>query len=278
MIKQPEVLFIKRNEANEMNYGDLGKRTLAYIIDGVILGVINGIVSLLIGYILGYTVGIVAIPMLPWVIGPISLLIAILYYVLGEGGSNHGTLGKTMMGLYVADESGRGISYSVAILRLIGKIFSGMILGIGYFMAFFSETKQGLHDIIAKTYVLSGPVQVTPAERNANPGKYSSVSEIIGVKGPLAGRVYKIGPNGVAIGRDSVSCQIVVPSSQKYVSRVHCFVSYNTISGMYILSDRKSTHGTYLANGSKVTYNQPVALSSGDTFYIGTPDNVFKVS
>jgi hypothetical protein len=83
--------------------------------------------------------------------------------------------------------------------------------------------------------------------------------------------------NGIVIGRDSVSCQVVLPANHANVSRTHCVVTYNPSSGMFVINDRKSSYGTFLANGTKIPYNQPTALRSGDRFYVATPDNMFEV-
>ena len=252
-----------------MYYGDLGKRIIASIIDSIILSII--------GFILGFflnVVGVVLAPIISW-----------MYYILMEGGEWHATLGKKIMGLYIADTDGAGITYSTSILRLIGKILSGLILGIGYLMAFFNDQKQGLHDMIAKTYVLNEQSQPNVANRrinqnanrNVNHNEYANAPKLVGISGPLAGMVYPISENGLIMGRDSISCQVVVPSSQTKVSRIHCYVTYNPISDMFVLNDRNSTHGTFLVNGSRISYSQPAALKSGDRFYLATPDNTFEV-
>lgn len=240
-----------------MNYGDLGKRIVARIIDLIILSVI--------GLLLGFT--------LSWVGVIIAPIVTVVYYVLLEGGGWHATLGKRLMELYVADGNGNGITYSTAFLRLICKMLSWFTLGIGYLMAFFNDQKQSLHDILAKTYVLNG--QPLTASGNAN--ARNSAPRLVGITGPLAGMIYQIGDNGLIIGRDNISCQVVVPSSQTKVSRIHCYITYNPMSGMFVLNDRNSSQGTYLANGSRISYAKPVALKSGDRFYLATPDNTFEV-
>ncbi len=264
-----------------MYYGDLGKRIVASIIDSIILSAI--------GFVLGLTlsfIGVIIAPIISW-----------LYWILMEGGSWHATVGKRVMGLYVADSNGNGITYSASILRLIGKFLSGLILGIGYLMAFFNEQKQGLHDMIAKTYVLNGQAEGSYSNNNANRGyannandyayanqnvnqnvnDYGNLPELIGINGPLAGMVYQISESGLIMGRDSISCQVVIPGSQAKVSRIHCYVTFNPMSGMFVLNDRNSTHGTYLANGRRISYAQPMALKSGDRFYLATPENTFEV-
>lgn len=244
-----------------MYYGDLGKRIVASIIDSIILSAIGSVLIVTLSF-----AGVIITPIVSW-----------LYWILMEGGGWHATLGKRVMGLYVADGNGNGITYSTSILRLIGKFLSGLILGIGYLMAFFSEQKQGLHDMIAKTYVLNGQAEGSYSDVNQNIPYYDTSPELVGVNGPLAGMVYPIGKNGLVIGRDSISCQVVIPSSQDKVSRSHCYVTFNAMSGMFVLNDRNSTHGTYLANGRRVSYSQPTALKSGDRFYLATPENTFEV-
>lgn len=247
-----------------MNYGDLGKRIVAYIIDSIILSAIGFVLGLTLSY-----VGLIISPLVSW-----------LYIILMEGGSWHATVGKRAMGLYVADGAGRGITYSTSILRLIGKMLSGLILGIGYLMGFFNEQKQCLHDMIAKTYVLAG--QPNNLARGYSDSKnyahnYGAAPQLVGINGSLAGLIYPIDSNGLIIGRDAIGCQVVIPASQSKVSRVHCYVTYNPMSGMFILNDRNSTHGTYLANGVRISYEHPVALNSGDRFYLATPENTFEV-
>lgn len=252
-----------------MYYGDLGKRIIAMIIDSIVLSMV-GFIS---GFTFGYF-GIIIAPIISWT-----------YYILMEGSSWHATLGKKVMGLCIVDSNGNGITYSTSILRLMGKILSGLILGIGYLMAFFNDQKQGLHDMIAKTYVLNEQAHISYAggrysenpNQKANANAYGRLPELVGINGPLAGMVYQISGNGLIIGRDSISCQVVLPASQASVSRIHCYLTYNQMSGMFVLNDRNSTHGTYLANGSRVSYAQPVALKSGDRFYLGTPGNTFEV-
>lgn len=247
-----------------MNYGDIGKRIVAAIIDSVI-------VSILV-WVMVYILFVTGVWTVFWNPGSMVLspLVGWLYYILMEGGSMHATIGKRAMDLYVADANGIGITYSDAILRVIGKILTAFTLGIGFVVCLFNDQKQCLHDMVAKTYVLGG--SAVPSYGGSSGGP-----KLVCVNGPLAGMVYNVGSSGVIIGRDHVSCQIVIPSSYASVSRVHCYVTYNPASGMFVLNDRNSTHGTYLANGRRVIYSQPAALSRGDRFYLATPNITFEV-
>lgn len=279
-----------------MRYGDLGKRIVASIIDGIILFILNYLIFRLLDPYFGWSLltvpygwkvymavyGISNLIILPL----IWLFIIFMYYTVCEGCSWHATIGKKMMGLYVAYSDGEGIKYSTAILRLIGKWLSGLFLGIGYIMGLFNDQKQCLHDMIAKTYVLEGnaysaPREYAPGSRSATEYQPAAVAEgahtVVGVSGPMAGTIYAVDEKGLLIGRDTISCQVVIPGTQEKVSRIHCFVTYNPMSGMFVLNDRNSTHGTFLANGKRVSYMQPEALRSGEKFYLATPDNMFEV-
>jgi uncharacterized RDD family membrane protein YckC len=77
-----------------------------------------------------------------------------IYYASLESSAWQATLGKKILGLKVTDLAGNRISFARASGRFFGKIVSGMILGIGFLMAGFTERKQALHDILAGCLVL----------------------------------------------------------------------------------------------------------------------------
>jgi len=82
-------------------------------------------------------------------------------YSAGLTSSNfQGTLGKKILGLKVVDLDGKKITFGRASGRWLASILSGFILGIGYLMVAFTAKKQGLHDMIAGTYV----IKAKPAE------------------------------------------------------------------------------------------------------------------
>ena len=84
----------------------------------------------------------------------VSVIGSWLYYALQESSIHQATLGKRAMRLYVTMENGERVNFTQASIRFFSKILSGLILMVGYLMAAFTEKKQALHDIIAKTLVL----------------------------------------------------------------------------------------------------------------------------
>jgi uncharacterized RDD family membrane protein YckC len=79
---------------------------------------------------------------------------AMLLFIVYMDGIKGGTPGKLILRMRIVNEKGEYIGIPMAILRYIGKILSGMILCIGYFMIAWDKKKQGLHDKIAQTYVI----------------------------------------------------------------------------------------------------------------------------
>lgn len=76
------------------------------------------------------------------------------YFAGMESSPLKATLGKLAVGIYVTDEFGERIDFGQASGRFFGKILSGLIIGIGYLMAGFTERKQALHDQMSRCFVL----------------------------------------------------------------------------------------------------------------------------
>ncbi len=77
-----------------------------------------------------------------------------LYYALMESSARQATVGKMALGIVVTDMEGNRIGFGRATGRYFAKIISGLILGIGYLMAAFTQKKQALHDLIVNTLVV----------------------------------------------------------------------------------------------------------------------------
>ena len=84
----------------------------------------------------------------------LSLIGNWLYFALMESSKYQGTLGKMAVSIKVTDLQGERISFLRATGRYFGKMVSALILYIGFFMAGFTERKQGLHDMMASALVV----------------------------------------------------------------------------------------------------------------------------
>jgi len=106
-------------------------------------------------------------------VAPVTAAIGWAYYVLFESSPARGTLGKIALNLFVGDVHGDPISYRRAAFRYLFKIFSTLLLGLGWFMAAFTPRKQALHDVMAGTLVLRRVTYlVTGQEPPTEPGDY----------------------------------------------------------------------------------------------------------
>lgn len=77
-----------------------------------------------------------------------------LYEAVMTSSKLQATVGKLCLGLIVVDEQERRLTFGRATGRHFAKYLSSFLLGIGYLMVAFTKNKRGLHDSVAKTYVL----------------------------------------------------------------------------------------------------------------------------
>jgi len=116
---------------------------------------------------------------------PISyvvLLIGFAYYVFFEASKWQATPGKLAVGIRVTDTSGQRLTVARAagrnLIRLANAVpfLSVLLPMVFYVTAAFSERKQGVHDMLAGTYVLSGraDTRATPAPRNGASGSFDA--------------------------------------------------------------------------------------------------------
>jgi uncharacterized RDD family membrane protein YckC len=128
-------------------YSPFWKRVVAFLIDIAILIVAGSIIGGIIGRL---AVSEVFIERVSYYTG---VLLNWLYFTLFESSSRQATPGKMVLGLTVVDYEGNRISLLRANGRWLSKILSAGILLIGFLMAAFTERKQALHDILARTLV-----------------------------------------------------------------------------------------------------------------------------
>lgn len=114
---------------------------------------------------------------------------------------------------------------------------------------------------------VSKPVQ--PQAPVRKPALCSLASQHRGMKVMLEGKQ-------ILIGRNTASCRIVFQQGTPGVSNVHCSVSWDAERGKFILTDMKSSYGTFLMNGQKLNPGVPYELNAGDSFYLGDRANEIR--
>lgn len=83
-----------------------------------------------------------------------GIISAWLYYTLFETGGWQATPGKRLVGLKVTDINGVRLRFTRSSGRFFGRFLCTATLGIGFLRAGWTPNKQGLHDLVAGTFVL----------------------------------------------------------------------------------------------------------------------------
>jgi len=138
-------------------YGGFWKRTLAFLVDKIILFFIC-LLFLLVGLSAlntgfnglepGKSMGRFSL-----IYYGMTHLLGMLYFTYFHGTTGQ-TPGKMLFGLQVIQSSGEKMTPGIAFLRWVGYIFSGLIFYLGFLWIAFDGKKQGWHDKIAGTVVI----------------------------------------------------------------------------------------------------------------------------
>lgn len=141
------------------DYATFGQRLLAYLLDWLLLAIIFVPLKFFFRYFVAGSGAegakeLAAVASL--IINFSSLITKWLYSAIMESSVWQATIGKKIFGIVVTDLSGNRIGFGRATGRHFGKLLSSVICLMGFIMIAFTEKKQGLHDILASTLVVSG--------------------------------------------------------------------------------------------------------------------------
>ncbi len=148
------------------SYAGFWRRFVAYVIDKIIIGAVCLIIFLPAFGVLGLgalnwdEVGEAPVGFILAFISAFFFAIALcallqwLYFALLES-KRGATFGKMAIGIEVVDQQGNRISFGRATGRYFAKFLSGLVFGIGYIIAGFTQQKQALHDILAGCLVIN---------------------------------------------------------------------------------------------------------------------------
>lgn len=90
------------------------------------------------------------------------------------------------------------------------------------------------------------------------------------------GMTLVVGSDPILIGRDAANCKLAYAEGTAGVSGRHCSVAYDAQTGEFIITDLRSTYGTFLMNGQRLSANVPYRMKPGDSFYVGDKANVIR--
>jgi uncharacterized RDD family membrane protein YckC len=150
-----------QNQVPEIVYAGFWLRYLALTLDNIIVGIPLAIIAFLILFLVALITGenssnpSTGFKLIQSFVYIAQIIAQICYFVILTN-KRQATIGKRLLGLKVLSEEGSTISLGKIILReTIGKLVSGIILGIGFLMAAFTSKKQALHDIMSGSVVIS---------------------------------------------------------------------------------------------------------------------------
>ncbi|MGD2247540.1 MAG: RDD family protein [Candidatus Methanofastidiosia archaeon] len=132
------------SEQERLPYARILRRFIAFLIDDLLVSIaVFAVLWAAVTYNWGILEFFLIVYLFRWV-----------YFAGFQSSQYQATLGKMICGIVVTDEQGNRISFITATIRVFSKILSQILLFGGYFMAVFTEKRQGLHDKIAGTVVL----------------------------------------------------------------------------------------------------------------------------
>jgi uncharacterized RDD family membrane protein YckC len=161
MMQQPPM-----TPSRVVTYAGFWKRFAAYMLDKLMIGFVAAIICIPMALVFGLSAAmhmdenesplafLVAMSGLIVLFAMTIFICEWLYFALMES-KRGATLGKMILGIRVTDMEGRPVTFGRASGRYFGKILSGLTLYVGFIIAGFTQQKQALHDILAKTLVVN---------------------------------------------------------------------------------------------------------------------------
>ncbi|KRG12041.1 RDD family protein [Lederbergia galactosidilytica] len=152
-VKTPEYISL------QFQLAGLGSRTVAFIIDNIIISIAM-VIIMLVGFLLVY-----AISEIPFMSDAISYLFVFMiiglfllnygYFVVLEFFWGGKTIGKKIMGIRVIQENGQSITFLSSFIRNLLLIIDSLpYYLVGLLMVFFHPKKKRLGDLLAGTIVV----------------------------------------------------------------------------------------------------------------------------
>ncbi len=139
---------------NILNYAGLWRRFFAFLIDDVLLsGAIFATLWMVVSHLSFFTMLYGHLSF--FTILYLLVIFRWIYFAGMESSQKQATIGKMVLGVIVTDLKGNRIDFGRATVRYFSKILSQALFYGGYAMVLVTEKKQGMHDKIADTLVLT---------------------------------------------------------------------------------------------------------------------------
>jgi uncharacterized RDD family membrane protein YckC/Tfp pilus assembly protein PilE len=241
-------------------YAGFWRRVAAYLVDLVVL--------IILGFAIGLVLGLIEGVVFRHAIDAFNRLAGMatgwLYFALQESSPAQATLGKRAVGLRVTDRRGERIGFGRATGRFFGKYISAILLCIGFMMAGWTRRKQGLHDMMAGTLVVTNDGLRAEVDGSGE----APMRQTSGMPGWAIALVAVGVAMVLVIG---VLAAIAIPAYQNYIVRSQ------VAEGVALADGAKVAMSEYYANndGRWPSSNADAGLSDPDTIsgkYVASVD------
>lgn len=116
-----------------------------------------------------------------------------------------------------------------------------------------------------------------PDQSYMQPAKKAKQAMVRSMSAQHNGVSYPIGTSPILVGRDGANCTIVYREGTPGVSGRHCSIGWDPDAEEFLITDLRSTYGTFLMNGQRLQANVPYHCKSGESICIGERMNVLRV-
>lgn len=143
----------------DVKYAGFWVRLVAYLLDGIIITLITMVpgvtiyILLLLGIVAESSFTLYILDLFPSHL--LNCIIALLYTILLTASDKKSTFAMRLFNIIIVDEEMQAMSFFHAFGRCLAIIFVTIFtLCLGFITIIFRKDKRGLHDIMAKTYVI----------------------------------------------------------------------------------------------------------------------------
>ena len=255
-------------------YAGFWRRAGAMTIDGLILATPGWLLAML---------GVSAEN--PWWDIIAWTLVGWVYYALLHSSRWQATPGKRAFGIKVTGLDGARINFGRATWRYVASFLSGLILGIGYFMAGWTSRKQALHDMMARTLVVDASVAAEEVPHGAGvmplPARTKwAIAGLLIVEGALTLAMATFADPQAALRRES-GAPVATQSAGRQEEISYAIYSIPFFGGEPELVKRgkRSYRHSEVSTTAKPTGDEPIGRKSlriADGFAIDVP--IFRES
>lgn len=141
-----------------VKYASAGRRFAAHLIDAFILNVILIVPSFAGGFLAGLLGGMfdaeraaLLVMATGWMIGLAVPMLYALYFWTRKNGA---TPGKMVLGIRIVGTGGEPLTRKQSLIRWLGYVPSGLVLGLGYLAMLWDSENRCWHDRMANTHVV----------------------------------------------------------------------------------------------------------------------------